>query len=105
AAGRIVEIQEEPTIADGLAGNIEPGSITFPIIKDLVDGIIVVSEDAIRRAMVQMAAEDHLIIGGSAAAGIAALGDARRRGRRAAAIVTGRNISLDIFVNLMDKRF
>src|SRR5713226_2804299 len=30
-AGRIVEIEEQDTLADGCAGNIEPGSITFPI--------------------------------------------------------------------------
>src|SRR5215813_7765018 len=28
-AGRIIEIEEEPTIADGCAGNVEPGSVTF----------------------------------------------------------------------------
>jgi threonine dehydratase len=48
-AGRIVEIVEQDTIADGLAGNIEPGSMTFPIIHELVDGIILVDEVSIRR--------------------------------------------------------
>src|SRR5436853_3683946 len=37
AAGRLVEIIEEETIADGLAGNIEPGSMTFAITRDLID--------------------------------------------------------------------
>src|SRR5262249_15220792 len=32
-AGRLVVIPEDPTIADGLAGNVEPDSITFPIIQ------------------------------------------------------------------------
>lgn len=44
-AGRIVEIEELDTLADGCAGNIEPGSITFPIIQKLVDGVILVSEE------------------------------------------------------------
>jgi threonine dehydratase len=97
-AGRIVEIEEKETIADGLAGNIEPGSITFPIIQELVDGIIIVSEDAIQSAMRRVAAQDHIMIEGSAASGIAALGDPRLGGSRVAAIVTGRNITLDVFL-------
>ena len=32
AAGHVVEIEEEPTIADGLAGNVELGSVTIPLI-------------------------------------------------------------------------
>ena len=97
AAGGIVEIQEEETLADGLAGNIEPGSITFPIVRDLLDGMIVVDERAIRRSIVRVGEEDHLMIEGSAAVGIAALDDSRLRGRRVAVILTGRNIALDLF--------
>ena len=101
AAGRIIEISEEATIADGLAGNIEPGSMTFPIIRDLVDGMMVVDEASMRRAIARVAREDHLMIEASAAASIAALGDERLRGRRVAAIVTGRNITLDLFARVI----
>ena len=44
AAGRLVEIEERETIADAVAGGIEPGAITFPLCRDLVDGIAVVPE-------------------------------------------------------------
>jgi threonine dehydratase len=96
-AGRITEIEEQPTIADGCAGNIEPGSITFPIIQRLVDGIILVSEDSIKSAMARVAREDHLMIEGSAAVSVAALSDSVLDKRSVAAVVSGRNISLDVF--------
>jgi len=96
-AGRIIEIEEQQTIADGCAGNVEPGSITFPIIQRLVDEIILVSEEAIRRAMTRIAIEDHVMIEGSAALSIAALDQLRSTGQSVAAIVSGRNISLGIF--------
>lgn len=96
-AGRIVEIEEDETIADGLSGNIEPGSITFPIIQSLVDGIILVSEEAIRDAVKRVAREDHLIIEGSAAVSVAALSSPEIEGRKIAAVITGRNITLDLF--------
>jgi threonine dehydratase len=96
-AGRIIDIDEQETIADGCAGNIEPDSITFPIIQSLVDEVILVSEEAIRRAMAGIAIEDHVMIEGSAAVSIAAIGEMRSDERSVAAIVSGRNISLDVF--------
>jgi threonine dehydratase len=98
-AGRLVEIAEEPTIADGLAGNVERDSITFPIIQSLVDGMILVEERAIREGIAGTAREEHLMIEGSAAAAIAALADPRMNLPKVAAIITGRNISLDLFLD------
>ena len=103
AAGRLVEIIEEETIADGLAGNIEPGSMTFAITRDLIDGMIVVDEAAIRRAIARVAREDRLMIEGSAAVSIAALSDVRLQSQRVAAIITGRNITLDLFTRITVK--
>jgi threonine dehydratase len=99
-AGRIVEIEEDETIADGLAGNIEPGSITFPIIQDWVEGIITVSENDIASALVRFAQEEHVLIEGSAAVALAALQSSRLEGQRIAAVVSGRNISLDLFTRI-----
>ena len=96
-AGRIVEIEEQDTLADGCAGNIEPGSITFLIIQKLVAGIILVSEESIRNAIAKIAREDHVMIEGSGAVSIAALDDARLEARSIGAIVSGRNIGLDLF--------
>jgi len=96
-AGKVIQIEEEETIADGLAGNVEPESITFPIIQALVDGIILVGEKAIRNSIARVAREDHFMIEGSGAAAVAALSDPVIQNRRVAAIITGRNITLDLF--------
>ena len=98
AAGGLVAIAEQPTIADGLSGNVEPGSLTYPLIAAHVDGLVAVSEAAIREAMRAVAAHDHLIIEGSAAVAVAALGALPIAGRRAAVIVSGRNVTLDTFL-------
>ncbi len=100
-AGRIVEINEDPTIADGCAGNIEPGSITFPLIQKFVDDVFLVSEESIQKTIVNIAREEHLIIEGSAALSIAALSDNRLAASSVAAIITGRNISLDFLVVML----
>lgn len=102
AAGHIVEIREEQTIADGLAGNIEPESMTFPIVQRFADGMILVDEAAIRKAIAQIALNEHFIIEGSAAAAVAALSDPRLNNLRVVAILTGRNIDLDLFKTVIE---
>jgi len=49
-SGRIGRISSANTIADGLR-SLEPGRIPFPLVKEVVRGILRVSEDDIRRAM------------------------------------------------------
>ena len=100
-AGRVVEIEEEETVADGLAGNIEPGSITFPPVQQFVDEMITVTEEEIMSALARFAREQHLMIEGSAAVSLAALSDPRVQGQRLAALVTGRNITLELFCRLI----
>jgi threonine dehydratase len=103
-AGHIVEIEEQETVADGCAGNIEAGSITFPIIQRLVDDIFLVSEESIRDAIGRIARQEHLIVEGAAALSVAVLNDTRLTEERVAAIVSGRNISLDLFAEAVLRR-
>ncbi|MEI2785263.1 MAG: pyridoxal-phosphate dependent enzyme [Candidatus Nanopelagicales bacterium] len=42
-AGAIIDIETSPTLSDGTAGSIEPGSITYPLCRDLVDEWVLVS--------------------------------------------------------------
>lgn len=94
AAGRIVNVEESATIADGLAGNIEEGSITVPLIAAHLHQVTLVSEAEIRAAMRRAAEKLHLIVEGSAAVAIA--GAARQQaalsGKTCAIVLTGRNI-------------
>jgi len=44
-------IPDLPSLADGLTGAVEADSVTIPMVKQLVDEIILVSEDEIARAV------------------------------------------------------
>ncbi len=95
AAGRVVEVTVSPTLADGLAGNIEPNSVTPAIIAEHCHALATVSEEEIRRAMRFLAAQHGLLVEGSAAVAVAGF----LAGRvdvvgRPVVVVTGRNISL-----------
>ena len=95
-AGRITEITPGPSLADGLVGNIERGSMTFPLVKQVVDKVVTVSEDELRLAMKGLAAEERLIVEGAGAAAVAATmaGKASEPGQRVIAMVTGGNVDL-----------
>jgi threonine dehydratase len=72
-AGRIVEIVPGPTLADGLGGNPDPDTITFPIVQRVVDDIVVVSEEELARAISGLIESEHLIAEGAGAVGTAAM--------------------------------
>lgn len=95
-AGRITGITPRPSLADGLVGNLEPGSITFPLVKQVVDYVVTVSEEELARAMKGLATEERLIVEGAGAAAVAAIvaGKASAPGQRVIALVTGGNVDL-----------
>ena len=84
-----------PTLADGVAGNIERDSITWKLCRQLVDEVVLVEEEAIAEAMRWALDVPHLVIEGSAALAIAALrpGITELAGRNVAVVVTGRNVT------------
>ena len=94
AAGRLVEIVAGATLADGLGGNPDPDTITWPCLQRVVDRIVIVDEDDLGRALVGLVEHEHLIAEGAGAAATAAVLAQRLdvAGRRVAAIVSGANI-------------
>jgi threonine dehydratase len=96
AAGRPVTVDVAPTVADGLAGNMEPDSQTFGLVRDLVDAVVAVPEQEIRAAMRELVVRERLIVEGAAATAIAAItgGHLPLASRRVAVIVSGRNVDV-----------
>jgi threonine dehydratase len=94
AAGRLVPVAVLPSLADGLAGNVENGSITFDLLRRYVQRIDLVSERAIGEAMVWLLLHEHVLVEGSAAVGVAALlqGVVTPAGP-IAVVLTGRNVA------------
>src|SRR3954453_1432752 len=90
-AGRVVEITGTDTLADGLHGNIEPGSVTFELVRDHVDDVVTVTEDELSSAMRYLAFAHGLVVEGAGAAAVAAIRAGKADG--GVAIVSGRNIA------------
>lgn len=71
-ANAITPFEVGPTLADGLAGNLEPGSITFDLARELVTAVVTVDEPSLRRAMRRLLEIEHVVAEGAGAIGVAA---------------------------------
>jgi threonine dehydratase len=93
--GSVVTTDTADTIADGLATR-KPVQHNVAVMRELVDDMVVVSEDDMLRAMHALLFEDHIVAEPS---GAAALAGYRRLGRqpgKTVAIVTGGNVPADV---------
>ena len=73
-AGRPIEIEEVPTLADSLGGGIGLANrLTFAMCRDLLDDVILLSEDEIAAGIRHAYAQEREIVEGAGAVGIAAL--------------------------------
>jgi threonine dehydratase len=70
--GEPVTIEHMSTIADGIAANT-PGDLTFEHVKNLVDEVVTVTDEAIAEALVFTAERMKLVLEPAGAAGVAAV--------------------------------
>jgi threonine dehydratase len=99
-AGRPVDVIEEPTLADSLGGGIGlENRWTFDIVRDLVDEVVLVSEEEIAAAMRTLFFEEGWVAEGAGAIGAALLRKPHleRLGQRIAIVVSGKNIDMRRF--------
>jgi threonine dehydratase len=99
-AGRPLTLAEEPTLAEALAGGIgAPNRYTLALVRELVDGHLLVSEEEIAAAMRHALTSLKLVVeGGGAVALAAALFHSRELGKvpgATAVLLSGGNVSLD----------
>jgi threonine dehydratase len=103
AAGRIVTIDVGATLADGLAGNLDPDTVTFDIVQRLVPAIAVVSEAELRTAMAGLLVHEKLVVEGAGATGVAALLAQRIAGdgKPIVVVVSGANVDMSVIRGLI----
>jgi threonine dehydratase len=101
AAGRRVTIPPPETIADGLR-TPSPGKLTFPIVRRLVENILLVSEAEIRATMLFVLERLKLLVEPSGAVALAAVlfGMLPREIKSAGVIISGGNVDIDFLKSL-----
>ena len=102
-AGHPVEIEEVPSLADSLGGGIGmQNRLSFPMCRDLLDEVVLVSEEEIYHAMQVLYYEDRIVAEGACVVGLAAVlsGKVKVTGPTAT-IVTGRNLDMEMFTRIV----
>lgn len=103
-AGHPVEVPEVASLADSLGGGIGLANrLTFPICGDLLDEVVLVSEEEILHAMQVLFFEDRMVAEGASVVGMAATlsGKLPGFGGPVGTVITGRNLDMGIFSRIM----
>lgn len=100
--GKIIEMESKPTLSDGSAGGIELTSVTFRLVQNLVDEFILVSEDEIKAAMVDLFEKNELIVEGAAGVALAAYQKISSEiNGTSVIIICGGNIDTELFNSIV----
>lgn len=105
-AGRIVDVEMRESIADGLFGGIEKGSITFELVQRYVDEIVLVKEETIRRAIYLLWEKEKQVAEGSGAISIAPILENKEffAGKTVVAVISGGNIEDKLLQSILSEK-
>jgi threonine dehydratase len=101
-AGKILKSEEvkiQDSIADGLSGGIEEGSITFKITQKNVSKVILVKEESIKKAIRLLWEKDNQVVEGAGAVGPAVVIENKEqfKNKKTVIIISGGNIDNKLF--------
>lgn len=102
-AGKIVEVSIKDSIADGISGGVERGSITFNLAQKYVDRIFLVKEESIKKAIKLLWEKEKEISEGAGAVGLAAILENKKhfKNKNTVVILSGGNIDDALFQNII----
>jgi threonine dehydratase len=103
-AGKIINVEMKPTIAEGLDGNIEQGCITFRLVQEYVDEILLFKEETIKEMIRILWQKEQQVVEASGAIAIAPIVETPKRfaGKRTVAVITGGNIDRAVFESIIN---
>lgn len=104
-AGHVLTCQAVRSVADGIAVK-RPGERTFEYIRRYVDGIVTVSEDEIRAAIIRLLETGKTVTEGAAAVTFAAVAAGRipdTAGRQVVMLLSGANIDIALLAHIIDR--
>ena len=95
-AGKPVDVEELPTLADSLGGGIGlDNQLTFNMVRDYVDEIVLLSETEIADGIRHAYFEEQIILEGGGAVGLAALVAGKvSSGKKTIVLLSGKNINM-----------
>ncbi|HZD51784.1 MAG TPA: pyridoxal-phosphate dependent enzyme [Woeseiaceae bacterium] len=100
AAGKPVHVERRPSFIDGIGSHCVLAEM-WPLLREVIDDVIVVSPDDVRAAVRALALEHHLIAEGAGAAALAGALSVGCGGQHVAAVISGGNIDMAQFCSIL----
>jgi len=103
--GKVIPIESTETIADGIAVQ-RIGNLTFPLIEEYVDDIVIVEEGEIARAILLLLEHERTVVEGAGAISLAALVSGRvalGADDVCAAVLGGGNIDVNMIARIIER--
>ena len=103
--GQVVGVEAEKTIADGIAVK-QPGELTFQIIQEKVDEILLVEEEEIGYAVLTLLEREKILAEGAGAVSVGALinpSTAIPKGSKVVLVISGGNVDMPLLNRILKK--
>jgi threonine dehydratase len=103
-AGRVVAVDTQPTLADGLAVG-KAGELCFQIARQVVDELQLVDEPHIAKSVLRLLEMEKMVIEGAAAVPLAAVMPAPEslRGKKVVLVLCGGNIDVTVISRIIER--
>jgi threonine dehydratase len=102
-AGKLQSVDGGSTIADGISVK-KPGEVTFEIIKELIDDIVLVDDKQIVKTMFLLMERGKMVVEPAGAAGLAYLLEAKPSpGKKVVPILCGGNVDMYLLGQIVSK--
>jgi len=102
--GEVITVPIRASLADGIAVKTV-GCHTFPVVRDLVDEVVLVEEEEIAQAIVSLLERNKLMVEGAGAVGLAALlnGKLKRLSGKTVVLLSGGNIDVKTIAVVVER--
>ena len=101
--GSMISVSGGDTIADGIAVGM-PGSITFPIIRDMIDDIVLVNDTEIIKTMFLLMERTKFVVEPAGAAALAYVISRRPApGKKVVCVMGGGNVDMYLLGQIVDR--
>ncbi len=102
-AGKVIEMDFTPTLADTCAGGVDPNTITLALLQKYMDDMILVTEQEIEDSVRLLFEQHRLVTEGSSAMTVGALLKRKEsfKGKKVVLVNCGRNIGIDLFKQIV----
>jgi len=102
-ADKILVIEEQDSLAEGLLGGLEKDAITFKLIQKYVDDLVLVQEETIQKAIRQLWEKENQIAEGAGAIAIAPILENKDKFKEktVVSVISGGNIEENLFLKIV----